>query len=288
MRLFVSVLLFVAVLSTSCTRESEICNLTRLMDEWKGRTVLMPDSLMDLLTEEDIIFDGDFTILHYVDSGACTGCKMHLPLWKEFVRRIDSISDYDTRIVTVVNTKNKEELWAELIRHQYSEPVYADIKGEMDSLNHFPSSSKLQTFLLDKAGRVVLIGDPLMSEEMAMLYISIVSGSVVYDQSFNSTLSVALSNKQWLDTIQLGELKECEFTLVNYGSDTVIIENIFPSCECISVEMSTNFIGPKDSVCVRLKKQEILYTGPFENKVMITLNSFDNPMILEVSGIVVR
>lgn len=63
----------------SCSTDKS--DYTKLVSEWQGKEIVFPDVMTDLLTGDTIdMSDADFTILTYVDSAGCTGCKMKLPI----------------------------------------------------------------------------------------------------------------------------------------------------------------------------------------------------------------
>ena len=85
------ILMFLASITLwSCASETNA--YARLVSEWQGREIVFPEVMTDFLTGDTIdLSDADFTILTYVDSTGCTGCKMKLPIWKEFFSSLDLI-----------------------------------------------------------------------------------------------------------------------------------------------------------------------------------------------------
>lgn len=82
---------------------------TKIVSEWQGREFLLPESMVDFLTDNAIdLSETDFTILTFVDSAGCVGCQMRLPLWNEFLLSLDSLAsnvNFNALLVTSANSR---------------------------------------------------------------------------------------------------------------------------------------------------------------------------------------
>ena len=83
-----------------------------IVEQWQGRTIEFPAVMVDAVTGDTIDISGaDFTLITYIDSAGCTGCRMKLPLWTRFLDSLDSIAgDYEILPIIAVNAKDSSEL----------------------------------------------------------------------------------------------------------------------------------------------------------------------------------
>ncbi|MBR2497861.1 MAG: hypothetical protein IKB63_05880, partial [Parabacteroides sp.] len=71
-------------------------------------------------------------------------------------------------ILDVRNVSRMEEILRE---NRFDYPVVLDTKGKLNRLNHFPTDTRFQTFLLDKENKVLVVGNPVQKEAIKELFI---------------------------------------------------------------------------------------------------------------------
>lgn len=78
----------------SCKSDKD--RIAEIVEYWQGREIKFPEVMTDFLTGDTIdLSEADFTIFNYVDSVGCTGCKMKMPIWLEFLNSLDSSTNSD-------------------------------------------------------------------------------------------------------------------------------------------------------------------------------------------------
>lgn len=149
-----------ALCSCKETKEQQI---SRLIHEWEGRTIVYPaDMTFSVLGKDSAGYSfpqNEYTIMTYVDSVGCTGCKLQLPTWKRLISMVDTVAAGKVSFLFAFHPKNKKEISFLLKRDRFLYPVFIDEKGDFDALNHFPSDVNFQTFLLDSQNKVLAIGN---------------------------------------------------------------------------------------------------------------------------------
>lgn len=72
----------------------------RLVSEWSGKEIVFPNDMefTSLGNDTNYLFKNEYTVMTYVDSIGCTGCKLKLPQWKELNKRIG----FDRKYVCVI------------------------------------------------------------------------------------------------------------------------------------------------------------------------------------------
>lgn len=176
MKLFLSFLFLLSAYSCT-TRKQEI---SQLVKEWQNKEIIFPDSLETRIFGRDTVCPGmwkaRYKIFNYTDTSGCTECRMKLYEWKRLKKQVDSLN-LDVSFIFAAWVNQYDELETLQSINKCNIPFIYDRTGRMMQLNHFPTREGFQTFLLDSANRVILIGNPLETETLRNLYLKNVSKS---------------------------------------------------------------------------------------------------------------
>lgn len=275
-------LILIGLSSWSCS--SDKSDYARIVSEWQGKEVVFPEVMTDLLTGDTIyLSDADFTILTYVDSAGCTGCKMKLPIWNEFIASLDTITDYNVNVLMIVNSDDEQEVRYLLKRDDYTHPVYMDRRDDANALNSFPADELFRTFLLDKSFNVIALGSPIHFPSISKLYKSIISGGRTLNLKNNQDIQVS-ENMINLSDLKPGETLQRKFQLMNNGVDTVYIDKIINSCDCMEVSAEGSVIPPKSRLNVKVQLTVDSTDGEFIRSTQIVYRGLDYPSIVNFKG----
>lgn len=275
-------LILIGISSWSCS--SDKSDYARIVSEWQGKEVVFPEAMTDLLTGDTIdLSDADFTILTYVDSAGCTGCKMKLPIWNEFIASLDTITDYNVNVLMIVSSDDEQEVRYLLKRDDYTHSVYMDRRDDANALNSFPADELFRTFLLDKSFNVIALGSPIHFPSISKLYKSIISGGRTLSLKSNQDIQVS-ENMINLSDLKPGETLQREFQLMNNGADTVYIDKIINSCDCMEVSAEGSVIPPKSELNVKVQLTVDSIDGEFFRSTQIVYRGLDYPSIVNFKG----
>ena len=76
------------------------------------RKLIYPDDLVFTTMGEDTVKwflkDSRYTIVTYADSIGCMGCKLKLPVWKDFISYLDSVSDHTVKVIFILHPRDKK------------------------------------------------------------------------------------------------------------------------------------------------------------------------------------
>lgn len=287
MRMALLLIVFIWTLS-ACTssEEREKEKYARVVEEWMGKRISLPEDMTDVLSGDMIdLREADFVILTYIDSLGCTGCKMRLPLWNEFIESIDDVTDADVRTLMIVHPKDEKELNYILKRDAYDAPVYFDRSNQVCRSNSFPDDPMLQTFLLDKSGQVIAIGNPAVNTGVANLYRSIVSGRKTVIPDGKAVVELD-KGKYYVGRMSPAQETSFAATLTNNGNDTVRIRSIISSCDCITYKADGAYISPGTSLKVRVNVKADSILGGFDRTLHVFYEGSESPSVIHIFGIV--
>lgn len=283
---YLNLILVFLFITTSCSHSSDKDSVKKIVDEWQGKQINLPENMTDFLTGDTIdITDADFTIVSYVDSIGCTGCKMKLPLWKEFLSSLDSVSNYDIRFLMVVSPSGENDLPYFLKSADFNYPVYIDYSDKVSKANSFPAETALQTFLLDRNKNVRVVGNPVYSSEIAKLYKKIISGQMSVSEG--DIVSVS-DNQISLGTLAPQETWSREIIFSNQGNDTIHIKKVISSCDCTELSLPERYIRPKSDLKAVLHFAGDTVSGDFERSVYVYYSDFEYPTIITISGKIIH
>ncbi|MCM1111051.1 MAG: DUF1573 domain-containing protein [Clostridium sp.] len=276
------ILIIAGLLLWSCSTDK--LDNDKSVSEWQGKKIILPENMIDFLTGDTIdVHNSDFIIINYIDSSGCTGCKMKLALWSEFLDALDTLTETRIKAITIVNTTNVRDIKYLISRDNYNYPVYLDVKDTINSTNHFPSNQDLNTFLLDHNLKVIAIGNPIFDNGVTKFYKSIITGQNTISNNINAIVQVKNANIN-LGTLSPGEEVYESFTLINPSNDTIFIREIIPSCHCTNVTLSTDVILPKSGITGSLIYREDSFNGVIDSYISIYYFDFDYPSTIRLRG----
>lgn len=157
----------------SC-KDNEKGKIARLVTEWQGKEVLLPESSIFTIQGKDTVqvaTNAEHKILVYVDSTGCTSCRLQLHKWKELISEVDSLSGNTVQFLFYLTPKSVKEARYITRRDDFTHPLCIDLNNEIGRMNHFPTEDMFHTFLLDADNRVKVIGNPIHNKAVRSLYI---------------------------------------------------------------------------------------------------------------------
>lgn len=174
------IILLFSFLFPSCTEYNKRRKYEKVVAEWMDKEIAFPDSMKIADGRFAAYPRAEFTIISsYFDSLGCTGCKLRLPYWNEFMEKTDSlIGQGKVELMIIVNTKNIAEIRKLIKESGFDYNIYMDEDGLLDKINHFPELPELRTFLLDRSYHVLLMGNPTTSKAVENLYLSQISSNM--------------------------------------------------------------------------------------------------------------
>lgn len=291
MKNFSIVCLFFFVLS-SCSNHSNRQVAIDFVQNWMGKELKFPSDWTLQAYIGDSVIEYDFSnnqhaIVTYIDSVGCMSCKMNLPGWIDFIECLDSISGHFVPCIFILNPRSgqKTELVKFLKYVRFSYPVYIDEKDSFNLLNRFPAKKDFQTFLIDRNGKVLAVGNPVQIPTVKQLYLQIIQGKDIKKRNRIAIrtiitidrLSVSLGNFDWQTE------QKTTFTLKNMGNNPLVIEGISTSCGCISVSYSQEPVPPDKET-----RLEVTYKAErpeyFNKSITVYCNTESSPIVLSISG----
>lgn len=207
----------------SCNDNNPRKEIQKIVKEWVGKTVLLPQDIQPTSYSCDTVCDPakskkPFRILNFTDSIGCTSCKLKLLTWNAYVREIDTTLADKVDFLFYFHPQNERELGLILRADGFELPFYIDRENEIDRLNGFPKNQACQCFLLDSTNKVLLVGNPTHKPRLWELYKEIISGKKA-DRVPTTDIHIARPEIEVPD-LRIGSTAQAAFVLENTGGQT--------------------------------------------------------------------
>ncbi len=251
--------------------------------EWTGREIVFPDSMRLAGGEVFVKEPSDFTIVAYYDSVGCTGCRMKLPYWNEFMNSIDSVNEgYDIQLILIINADNDAKISELINKSGYKHTLLIDEKDIFNKVNGLAVDYNLRTFLLDSDDRILAIGNPVDNASLGKVYKDIIGNEKSEEDEGHSP------KRHTHDFGSVGRDQSVthEFLLTNEEDDTLRIRRVATSCECTNARVSADVIPPHSSYKVSVSFRDTV-AGEFFRTVRVYFKNKTPEVQFELSGEVI-
>lgn len=269
-------------------RDNQKTEIAGIVAGWQEREVIFPEDIVFTRYGKDTLSyqipASGYKILLYVDSTGCTGCKLQLHKWREFIKEVDALTGGSVPVLFIFHPRDRKEISYLLRRDGIDIPVYIDIDDRTDKINHFPSRQQFQCFLLDSDNKVVYIGNPVDNVRIKRMYLSHISREEYSTAGTAKKTRIEVGQTEFhLGTLQRGNPVTITATIRNTGDVPFIIFDTKASCGCTDVLYDKEPVLPDAST-----KIEITYnaddTGYFNKTVSVYGNAEGSPVVLRLKG----
>lgn len=285
MKIIFYIILIQAICFLSC-KENEETKIKQLVKEWQGKEIIFPKQIIFTKFAKDTVDyqipNTDYKVLVYIDSVGCTGCKLQLPKWKEFIAYTDSITGHKIPFLFFFHSNDYKEMHYLFKVNNFDRPVCLDIDDQLNKLNKFPKDTRFQTFLLDKDNKVTIFGSPIYNLAVKDLYLKQLTKKESPNNRMNKTTAIAEKNEIDLGTIKMLEAQKATFIIKNTGKSPLVILDISTTCGCI-----TSSYDKQPAESGKVLQIEIIKTpenkGLFDETITVKCNT-EQPIKLKIKG----
>lgn len=283
--------IFVGVYILLMQRNKTNHEVTRVVKQWIGRTLILPCDVGFFTTNGDSVdayFPKEqFKLVRYVGKDGCTSCRLHLSRYRQILAELSDSANCDVGFVCIVNPTDMEDLRDLLHRENYTHlPIWIDEADSINSLNQLPEITALQTFLIDEENKVLAVGDPAVSSKVKQLYANILSNSSIKPDRLPNTSIYVENNKIQIGKVSAGDTISFSISVKNIGQHKFSLENVLTSCDCTTAELSAENLDVGEEAILSIRFSEPDAIGEFYRTVEIFGNTAEE-IIIEFYGKVV-
>ena len=167
----VRLLLFlVLALLSSCAKQGIRHDLKQMMSQ----PIVMPDELEKVLADTVIacVQSASSKCIVYLDSTDCMSCRIEkLVRYTALYNSGNKSPVFDFMVLASPKVEEKKHV-TYLIQQSAGFPVYIDSHNRFLQLNpYIPRDSRYHSFLTDRNGKIVFVGDPTSSDGLMELFL---------------------------------------------------------------------------------------------------------------------
>lgn len=280
-----SVIMIIGLVLAAASCSRRVDKEKEVLSSLLGREIVIPDSLVCRIQDTPIDYDmsdADYKIITYIDSAGCVPCRMKLASWKEIINEYKGLSDSEIEFLMIINAPAKRrDLKIILSQYDFTYPVMFDPDNDFRRMNSISDDQEFHTLLLDLNNEVIGVGNPAENPKIRDFYRKMITeemGKADDAPHFCDKPVEAFGVVNTDDTITT------EFTLWNTSSDTVTIQGLIPSCDCVGARVSTDNILPGSSSVVTVTMTVDSVPGSFVKRIDIFYNEKETMERLTLCG----
>lgn len=225
------------------------CSNPTASSEFIGKEIRFPEkpiftrSINDTLDYS--IPKSKFKVLLSADSTYCTGCKLQLDRWKNYISEMDTTVAEDISFLFFIQPKDTAELKYILIDKDFEYPICLDIEGRFAALNHLSSD---QVFLLNSQNQILAVGNPTQDLQAKKNYLQKITGEDSLSESLPKTSAYADITDVNFGTMDLSTSKDYTVNIRNTGNKPLVILDVVTSCGCVKSEFDKKPTNPEETI----------------------------------------
>lgn len=167
-------------LFVSCdSRKKEVQNR---VEEMRSTAIKIPYERMACWTNDSISANSPWNIaklklVHYVDSATCSSCFLQKAATDDFLHRMEALQSNEFCNVFIISPGNKakKRLETDFREKRIPQTIFVDTANVFMELNpNIPSETMYHTFLLDENNNVILVGNPMVNQEVEGMLLTVV------------------------------------------------------------------------------------------------------------------
>ena len=274
----------------SCSQSEQKEQVITLLQEWQGKRIVIPDSMYTIQGNRYFVDTAlyRYRILNYVDSVGCLSCNLKLQEWNMLSKECQDKNCQVTPLFVFYpgNVAKIREIRTLAKNNKTDFPIIIDTLNVINRLNKFPEDTRFHTYLLDKDNKVLAIGNPVLNPAVKELYLKIIQGKTLQDDSEGKKVVTSVSLEA--TALSMGDFswqeeRQGTFRLKNTGEKPLVIQDVVTSCGCLTVDYPQEPVMPGKEAVLRVTYKADS-PGYFNKVVTVYCNVEDSPIRLRVSG----
>lgn len=274
----------VAIVVHSC--QSSETNIEKSVLTLIGKEFKWDDSYKIEIQETPVTLDWDntdFKIITIVDSSDCISCKMKLEAWDNLINELKCIKGIDIDFIMIIEHEKTKLLSATIHTRDFCLPVFFDETTSFRNTNEINISSTINTFLLDSDNRVIAIGNPILNPKVKRLYTNLISEDATTNSFYDNSVIEGEKSRN-IGVIKPYSTNNEVFTLKNISDDTLTVESIIPSCDCVKGICSAPTIAPSKEFDIQVTIQPDSLSGFFTQSLNLFFNELNYATEITIHG----
>lgn len=174
--------LFTCPFITSCTNQSQQARIKKEIKKMMGSKIDLKfeanEISADTIIYQSVIPEDCYRIVSFIPKIECSKCMLRIIPVMDSIAAIMNKSEC-TKLVIITDHNDYDVLQKTLGELNVSHSIYVDVNNEFLEKNEMTNiMARNKTVLVDKKGKIVLVGEPFHNSKMIDLYLN----AVAYEQ----------------------------------------------------------------------------------------------------------
>ena len=165
---------------TACNSQKH--DVKKALEKMQSSAIAIPYERMECWASDSVIEDKPWNnarlkLVHYVDSATCSTCYLQKVAIYGLLFGMETQSNNEFYNVFIINPNiiAKKKLVSDFSSKLIPQTIFVDTANVFMELNpNLPPESMFHTFLLDENNKVILVGNPMLNEQIEDMMLSIV------------------------------------------------------------------------------------------------------------------
>lgn len=171
--------LFLCSFLTSCHKQSQQDRIKKEIRKMMGSKIDFNFEMNEISTDtiifQAVIPEDCYRIVSFIPKIECSKCMLKIIPVMDTIAALMNKSEC-TKLVIITDYNDNDELQKTLGELNVSHSIYVDINNKFLEKNEMTNvMARNKTILVDKNGKIVLVGEPFHNTKMKDLYLSVVS-----------------------------------------------------------------------------------------------------------------
>ena len=208
---------------------------------------------------------------------------MKMPQWNDFINELKKSDEVSVDFLMILNSEPGPEIEMNVKGASFQHPIAFDPEGRYDTINSLPDGNAYYTLLLDADNRVICAGNPVLNPKIRELYRKQILGEQKPELPAQCVYPVYS-----LGVVAPGDTIVKQFTLFNKGDEQLTIQELVPSCYCISAAATSETVDPGCESVVSVSIIVDTVPGQFSQHIDVFYKEKDNHERLTLHGFIIN
>lgn len=280
-----SVIMLIGLIMAAASCSGRVDKEKEVLSSLLGREIVIPDSLVYHIQETTIDYDmsnADYKIITYIDSSGCTSCRMKLQVWDSVINDLKT-TENEVAFLMIIDSRNYDKIGDIVKMYRFNHALMMDGNGAFIKANPLPEEEAYHTLLLNLNNQVVAVGNPALNPKIREVYRRIITDDTAKDSPHLCEQPV-----EALGVIHAGDTITRRFTLHNTTDSTLTIQEIVPSCDCVSAMSSSTVIPPDSTSVITMTLAVDSIQGSTRRYADVYYNEKNNPERITLHGFIIN
>lgn len=146
-------------------------SIQMIVKKWNGKEFIISDTIKVKIDNQlkDSSDLSKYVVISYIDSTTCTSCRIRA--FEKTIENLKRETNKQIRSLLIIDSKTLSDVNFAVQYNGFKCPFVIDVEEKILKLNNIPKDDKIRTFLVDSQYHVILIGNPILNQNIFNLFV---------------------------------------------------------------------------------------------------------------------